>query len=74
MDMKEMREIEKQAHLIERLEKTYDGFILENNVSRISVLGAIKALELKVITSWQAQDVIPDDSGEEEDDQGYDDS
>ena len=67
MDMREMKEIEKQAHLLERLEKSFDTFVQEYDLSRISVLGAIEALKLKIITSWQSQDIIPDETEEEED-------
>jgi len=66
-DFKSMTEQEKQAHLLERLEKSYDSFVQEYEVSRITVLGAIAALKLKIITFWQAQDVIPDESGEGDD-------
>lgn len=55
---KEMNELEKQAHLLERLEGAYDTFEQEYDVSRITVLGAIFALVLRIITHWQASDII----------------
>lgn len=60
-----MTELEKQAHLLERLEKCYDTFEQEYEVSRMSVLGALLALMLKIITNWQASDII--DTNNEED-------
>jgi len=67
--VKEMREIEKQAHLFERLEKTFDAFILENELSRISVLGSIDALKLKIVKHWEAQDCIDTQPEEDENDE-----
>jgi len=67
-DFKEMDEIEKQAHLVERLEQMWDNYLQEYDISRISFLGAVRAFELKTIQTWKTEDMF--DSGEdlEEDD------
>jgi len=68
-EFKEMEETEKQAHLVERLEKMWDNYVQEYDISRISFLGAMAAFMLKTVESWKTDDMFDGGEDVDEDDE-----
>jgi len=65
-DFKAMTEQEKQAHLFERLEKLYENFVAEYDLSRISWIGTLESFKLKMLRDWE---ILGAFGSEDEDDE-----
>ena len=63
-----MTETEKQAHLFERLEKLYENYVSEYDLSRISWIGALEAFKLKMVDDWKNEGAFGIEEQEDDED------
>lgn len=56
-----LKEEDKQIILVEFLDNAYKNFLMEYNISRVSVMGCIQAFKDDVRAEWAEQDDRDDD-------------